>query len=1008
MNKLFTKIAAACVTAAMAVGVGVAISAGYKDAEKVNAATQTLTFNVSSNPGGWPTTNSTTLTNYTYSLNDVDYTFALKNVKCNSGYLMLTQPAALGLPSITGYRLSKVVAANSSGCSTTTKVGISSSGTSESYVSGGAIQTWGTVSSSYTYNLSDTAASTMYYMYVTNKNCQLVSLELTYEQSTVTSVAITSSSYLKDGGSMNISGTITNDNSYTIDWTSSDSTHVSFTPTSSVSGGNVSVEFNGVTTGTTPIVITATLHGTSISATKNVYALEHAGTAADPFSATDAHVFSHSNYAAQSGGDWYVEGYVVREYVNNSLTKGYYIDEDKTATSSTKFEVFNNSGITNNTGISVIVGTSKIVAHGAMTCYNNSQCESTGSIITSVDNGSLPSVNINEGNTTVNLSDTGVSFTATTDNAGGNSVVWSSSDASVASINSSSGAVTINAIGSTTIRATLTVSGTDYISEITLTVVTEAVEIGDLITISAVYSGTSYYLSGVNTTTNLGTCTTASSSAMIFEVEAGNESGSFALKNGDDYLKAADSNNLYTETSVTNNSSWLVLTDGTHFTIKNVAFPARTLQYNDNGHVSDSSKTNRFAAYTTAQTEIVITQVEKPEVDYVTVMGDATADAHNDYSIEVEFLYEVTYVDSGNPGPSTITVSVVDSHDDSSHASVTGNPDGTSFKVTFSKDETYTVTITSVEDPTKTDSTEIVVSNIHAAIQFAQYSGTTVSGNALLTEGDYVIYYSTYALKAAITSDRAENVEVTPESNIISTGDASIIWHIAPHGDYFTIYNASVNKYLASTGVKNKAQLLASGTDDKSLWSVTISSGSFEFVNKYNSANSVNSNLRNNGTNGWACYATTTGGALSLYKQAYSADDYAKLFLENIGCDSTGTTAPLAANWNLLAALYSETTSDAKTTLINDDGVEYQSPATEAQRISEAMYLYDYVIAKYNKQSEVYAPFITGRTGSGLVVGANMLFNVDSQTTTAIIVVIAVASISAIGAIFFIRRRKYN
>ena len=142
-------------------------------------STQTLTFDVSSNPGNWPTANSTTLTDYTYTLNSVDYTFALKNVKCNSGYLMVTSVGVVGLPAISGYKLTKVVASNSSSCSTTTRVGISSSSSSASYISGGAYQTWSTT---YTYNLTSTEANTMYYMYVTNKNAQVVGLELTYEQ----------------------------------------------------------------------------------------------------------------------------------------------------------------------------------------------------------------------------------------------------------------------------------------------------------------------------------------------------------------------------------------------------------------------------------------------------------------------------------------------------------------------------------------------------------------------------------------------------------------------------------------------------------------------------------------------------------------------------------------------------------------------------------------------------------------------------------------------------------
>ena len=72
-----------------------------------------LTFPLTSNPGEWPTANSNTLTNYVYTLDNVDYTFALRNVKCNNGYLMMTQVAALGLPAIDGYKLTTVAASNS-------------------------------------------------------------------------------------------------------------------------------------------------------------------------------------------------------------------------------------------------------------------------------------------------------------------------------------------------------------------------------------------------------------------------------------------------------------------------------------------------------------------------------------------------------------------------------------------------------------------------------------------------------------------------------------------------------------------------------------------------------------------------------------------------------------------------------------------------------------------------------------------------------------------------------
>lgn len=181
-KNIFKKLGGVLIGLALGLGVAVGVTAGNKVSEvKAADTTKTLTFDTSENPGGWPTANSTTLTNYTYTLDDVDYTFALKNVKCNSGYLMLTKPAALGLPAIQGYKLTKVVAKNSGGCSTAVEVGVSSSSSSADYISGGAIQTWSTTSSTYTYNLSETSDNTVYYLYVTNKNAQITELSLTYE-----------------------------------------------------------------------------------------------------------------------------------------------------------------------------------------------------------------------------------------------------------------------------------------------------------------------------------------------------------------------------------------------------------------------------------------------------------------------------------------------------------------------------------------------------------------------------------------------------------------------------------------------------------------------------------------------------------------------------------------------------------------------------------------------------------------------------------------------------------
>ena len=143
-----------------------------------------------------------------------------------------------------------------------------------------------------------------------------------------------------------------------------------------------------------------------------------------------------------------------------------------------------------------------------------------------------------------------------------------------------------------------------------------------------------------------------------------------------------------------------------------------------------------------------------------------------------------------------------------------------------------------------------------------------------ITEGDYVIYYSGKALKNTVASNRLEYSEVTPAGDVISNPDAAIVWKIAKSGDYYTLYNAAVKKYAGATGSKNQAALLDDATDDKALWSIT-GSDTYDFENKARAAATKDSNnkwLRNNSTYGFACYASSTGGALSLYKKSDGSD----------------------------------------------------------------------------------------------------------------------------------------
>ncbi len=148
------------------------------------------------------------------------------------------------------------------------------------------------------------------------------------------------------------------------------------------------------------------------------------------------------------------------------------------------------------------------------------------------------------------------------------------------------------------------------------------------------------------------------------------------------------------------------------------------------------------------------------------------------------------------------------------------------------------------------------------SIAFEKVEITTLDNLDLTAQ--YVITYNTYALKAVVSSGRLSNEDFNASATTISDDS---LWTIAKSGENYTLYNKATNSYAAGTGVKNKAQLLADSADTKAQWTVTVNAdGTFEFVNVANSAAGVNKTLRNNGTNGWACYSTSTGDALTLYK----------------------------------------------------------------------------------------------------------------------------------------------
>ncbi len=224
--------------------------------------------------------------------------------------------------------------------------------------------------------------------------------------------------------------------------------------------------------------------------------------------------------------------------------------------------------------------------------------------------------------------------------------------------------------------------------------------------------------------------------------------------------------------------------------------------------------------------------------------------------------------------------------------------------------------------------------------QFALYYGD-------LVEGDYIIYYDGKAMSNEVANNRLQYAEVTPENDIITTDNEAIVWHIAPSGEYWTIYSAAAKAYAAGTGAKNKAQMLVD-VDDYALWSVEAMAThvAHEFTNKGNAAAGVNAVLRNNGTYGFACYSTETGGAIQLYKKvdATPETEYQTVSVSEAGYATFVAThnleIPAGANIQVYTVQVEETAQllpvegyipSYEAVLVKADAGEYNFPYTDEE-----------------------------------------------------------------------------
>ena len=216
-----------------------------------------------------------------------------------------------------------------------------------------------------------------------------------------------------------------------------------------------------------------------------------------------------------------------------------------------------------------------------------------------------------------------------------------------------------------------------------------------------------------------------------------------------------------------------------------------------------------------------------------------------------------------------------------------------------------------------------------------QYADPNASGNSGVFEpyngavvpGNYLIVSDGAAMSSVLNSgDRFElSTNITISDGRITEVPDNCIWTFSEvSSNVFTLYNESVGKYAAGTGVKNKGQMLSKATDTYAHWEISDDTDPYVIECVGNRTAGVNYTLRRNGTYGFAPYSTSTGTVTFLYKEVAGGVIYTTSYVIEIqpgDLDHDGTISDSDAIYILRYTLFPDRYPLTESGDVNSDGV---------------------------------------------------------------------------------------
>ena len=593
----------------------------------------------------------------------------------------------------------------------------------------------------------------------------------------------------------------------------------------------------------------------------------------------------------------------------------------------------------------------------------------------------------------------------------GGTIDWTSGDDTIAEVDST-GLVTGVAAGTVTITAK---SHNDQNVSATCTVtVNEYVPVivdGDQFIIKAVYNENDYYFTGVSG--NIGTSSTDEEDAIVLTAIEGSTTGQFAFQLPDGtYLSYSGSgNNVYTsETNNSNATLWAVENDGTNDVIESVNVSGRKLKFNYN------QGSPRFCCYTSAMVGLFVEKIVIADPTYVTLGTQSLTIPAESSSDKLTFSTDSPQATfkwaSQDTNKATVSDGVITAIASSGKVNI---------YVYFDSDDSdsFDSSIDTVFDTCEVTLTAPVID--YSAVTYGGTGVKITSSNksTLLVAGKKIIMtyndeevagsYGSY-MDATSTSVTFSNSTVTIGDGTAQIGITVLELESATGGFYLKTKDG---KYLSHTGSGSSAGNFSKTDEGSTIW-VVSEDGIYD--KDHSDIATIKCNTTTTPAHRFKTYKSTftSGGSVVVYSfEEYTdvAITYATNFLNANVCGTNDNTKASASVWAAQYSAWTQINSGAQNILKNG-----AANADSDDMIQKCLAKYDRVQYLYYNTNErdTYNDFmlrvsngkVTPRSGNSLILGKTLLG--ENTNTVAIIVIISMVSVTAIGGYFFLRKRKEN